>query len=218
MIRGVLFDMDGVMIDSERQSDKGWAYSAKVQGEEMPIWLMNGFKGAPRPDCVKMFDEHFKGRLEYNETRRIRTDFVHRLREKEGIPVKPGLKELLDYLKSAGIPCAVATSTEKSSAEKTLHSIGAWDYLSAVVYGDEVEHGKPHPDIFLKAAERIHVNPRDCIVVEDSIHGIRAGHAAGARVIHVPDTIKIKDDVRALTWHVVDTLAEIPALIEAENS
>ena len=125
---------------------------------------------------------------------------------------------MLDYIREYGIKCAVATSTRRESAEKTLHTIGAWEYLDNVVYGDSVEHGKPEPDIFLAAAGRIGVPPQECIVIEDSINGIKAGHAAGMKVVHVPDTIQIDDTIRALTYCVCEHLGEVPDVIEKLNA
>ena len=164
------------------------------------------------------FDEHFKGRHDYWEARELRTQFVMKLREKEGIPVKKGLFTLLDYLKEQGIVCAVATSTRQESAEHTLHHIGAYDYLKAVVYGDSVEHGKPEPDIFLKAAETIEIPTDECIVIEDSINGIKAGYAAGIKVVHVPDTIQIDEQTRALTYRVCEDLTQVVTVIKELNA
>lgn len=147
----------------------------------------------------------------------MRTDHVYKIRETEEVPVKPGLHMLLDYIKDNGLKCAVATSTQKSSAEKSLHRIGAWDYLSGVVYGDEVEHGKPEPDIFLRAAGFIGCEPSECVVIEDSINGIKAGYAAGMKVIHIPDTIEINDDIRRLTSVVCHSLSDVPDIIDTLN-
>lgn len=215
MIHGVIFDMDGVMIDSERQSNEGWLWAAKQLGVEMPMWLIDSFKGAPNTLSCQFFDNYYKGRIDYWETRKLRTQRVYEIREMEGIPVKKGLFTLLDYIKDQGLRCAVATSTRRESAEKTLHTIGAWDYLDAVAYGDSVEHGKPEPDIFLMAAEAIGEEPSECIVIEDSINGIKAGYAAGMKVIHVPDTIVIDDKIRALTYCVCEELGEVPKVIES---
>ena len=208
MIRGVIFDMDGVMIDSERQSNEGWLWAAEQLGVEMPMWLIDSFKGAPNTLSCQFFDNYYHGKIDYWEARKLRTEHIYKIREKEGLPIKKGLFELLDYIRENGIKCAVATSTRRESAEKTLHTIGAWEYLDNVVYGDSVEHGKPEPDIFLSAADRIGVPPQECIVIEDSINGIKAGHAAGMKVVHVPDTIQIDDTIRALTYCVCEHLGE----------
>lgn len=217
MVSGIIFDMDGVLIDSERQSNEGWLWAAGQLGVDMPMWLIDSFKGAPAELCCKFFDDYYKGVIDYWEAKELRTQYVYKIRETEGIPVKKGVKDIFEYIRNNGLKCAVATSTRRESAEKTLHEIGVWDYLDAVVYGDEVERGKPEPDIFLRAAKAIGVNPSEAVVVEDSINGIKAGYAAGMRVVHIPDTIAIDDDIRKLTYMVCDDLNGLIDVVESIN-
>lgn len=217
MVSGIIFDMDGVLIDSERQSNEGWLWAAGQLGVDMPMWLIDSFKGAPAELCCKFFDDYYKGVIDYWEAKELRTQHVYKIRETEGIPVKKGVKDIFEYIRNNGLKCAVATSTRRESAEKTLHEIGVWDYLDAVVYGDEVERGKPEPDIFLRAAKAIGVNPSEAVVVEDSINGIKAGYAAGMRVVHIPDTIAIDDDIRKLTYMVCADLNGLIDVVESIN-
>ena len=217
MVSGIIFDMDGVLIDSERQSNEGWLWAAGQLGVDMPMWLIDSFKGAPAELCCKFFDDYYKGVIDYWEAKELRTQHVYKIRETEGIPVKKGVKDIFEYIRNNGLKCAVATSTRRESAEKTLHEIGVVDYLDAVVYGDEVERGKPEPDIFLRAAKAIGVNPSEAVVVEDSINGIKAGYAAGMRVVHIPDTIAIDDDIRKLTYMVCDDLNGLIDVVESIN-
>ena len=217
MVSGIIFDMDGILIDSERQSNEGWLWAAWQLGVDMPMWLIDSFKGAPAELCCKFFDDYYKGVIDYWEAKELRTQHVYKIRETEGIPVKKGVKDIFEYIRNNGLKCAVATSTRRESAEKTLHEIGVWDYLDAVVYGDEVEHGKPEPDIFLRAAKAIGVNPSEAVVVEDSINGIKAGYAADMRVVHIPDTIAIDDDIRKLTYMVCDDLNGLIDVVESIN-
>ena len=217
MVSGIIFDMDGILIDSERQSNEGWLWAAGQLGVDMPMWLIDSFKGAPAELCCKFFDDYYKGVIDYWEAKEIRTQHVYKIRETEGIPVKKGVKDIFEYIRNNGLKCAVATSTRRESAEKTLHEIGVWDYLDAVVYGDEVERGKPEPDIFLRAAKAIGVNPSEAVVVEDSINGIKAGYAADMRVVHIPDTIAIDDDIRKLTYMVCADLNGLIDVVESIN-
>lgn len=217
MVSGIIFDMDGILIDSERQSNEGWLWAAGQLGVDMPMWLIDSFKGAPAELCCKFFDDYYKGVIDYWEAKELRTRHVYKIRETEGIPVKKGVKDIFEYIRNNGLKCAVATSTRRESAEKTLHEIGVWDYLDAVVYGDEVEHGKPEPDIFLRAAKAIGVNPSEAVVVEDSINGIKAGYAADMRVVHIPDTIAIGDDIRKLTYMVCGDLNGLIDVVESIN-
>lgn len=217
MVSGIIFDMDGILIDSERQSNEGWIWAAGQLGVDMPMWLIDSFKGAPAELCCKFFDDYYKGVIDYWEAKELRTQYVYKIRETEGIPVKKGVKDIFEYIRNSGLKCAVATSTRRESAEKTLHEIGVRDYLDAVVYGDEVEHGKPEPDIFLRAAKAIGVNPSEAVVVEDSINGIKAGYAADMRVVHIPDTIAIGDDIRKLTYMVCADLNGLIDVVESIN-
>ena len=217
MVSGIIFDMDGVLIDSERQSNEGWLWAAEQLGVDMPMWLIDSFKGAPAELCCKFFDDYYKGAIDYWEAKELRTQHVYKIRETEGIPVKKGVKEVFEYIRNNGLKCAVATSTRRESAEKTLHKIGVCDYLDTVVYGDEVERGKPEPDIFLRAAKAIGVNPSEAVVVEDSINGIKAGYAADMRVVHIPDTIAIDDDIRKLTYMVCADLNGLIDVVESIN-
>ena len=217
MVSGIIFDMDGVLIDSERQSNEGWLWAAGQLGVDMPMWLIDSFKGAPAELCCKFFDDYYKGVIDYWEAKELRTQHVYKIRETEGIPVKKGVKDIFEYIRNSGLKCAVATSTRRESAEKTLHEIGVWDYLDAVVYGDEVEHGKPEPDIFLRAAKAIGISPSEAVVVEDSINGIKAGYAADMRVVHIPDTIAIDDDIRKLTYMVCADLNGLIDVVESIN-
>lgn len=217
MVSGIIFDMDGILIDSERQSNEGWLWAAGQLGVDMPMWLIDSFKGAPAELCCKFFDDYYKGVIDYWEAKELRTQYVYKIRETEGIPVKKGVKDIFEYIRNSGLKCAVATSTRRESAEKTLHEIGVWDYLDAVVYGDEVEYGKPEPDIFLRAAKAIGVNPSEAVVVEDSINGIKAGYAADMRVVHIPDTIAIGDDIRKLTYMVCGDLNGLIDVVESIN-
>ena len=217
MVSGIIFDMDGVLIDSERQSNEGWLWAAEQLGVDMPMWLIDSFKGAPAELCCKFFDDYYKGAIDYWEAKELRTQHVYKIRETEGIPVKNSVKDIFEYIRNNGLKCAVATSTRRESAEKTLHEIGVWDYLDAVVYGDEVEHGKPEPDIFLRAAKAIGISPSEAVVVEDSINGIKAGYAADMRVVHIPDTIAIDDDIRKLTYMVCADLNGLIDVVESIN-
>ena len=217
MVSGIIFDMDGVLIDSERQSNEGWLWAAGQLGVDMPMWLIDSFKGAPAELCCKLFDDYYNGVIDYWEAKELRTQHVYKIRETEGIPVKKGVKDIFEYIRNNGLKCAVATSTRRESAEKTLHEIGVWDYLDAVVYGDEVEYGKPEPDIFLRAAKAIGISPSEAVVVEDSINGIKAGYAADMRVVHIPDTIAIDDDIRKLTYMVCADLNGLIDVVESIN-
>lgn len=209
MIKGIIFDMDGVLIDSERESDEAWAWASKQRDADMPKWLIDSFKGAPTHMSEKYFNDYYQGKFDYWDLRGLRTEYIYKNRETNGISVKCGVYELFEYARKQGLKCAVATSTRRESAYRTLNIIGLWEYLDAVAYGDEVENGKPAPDIFLKAAADLELEPSECVVIEDSINGIKAGFNAKIPVIHVPDTMVIDDDIKAMTTVVCKDLNEV---------
>ena len=137
---------------------------------------------------------------------------------KDGIPVKEGAHELLTYLKDHGYLIGMATSTGHKSAMEHLERTGMLEYFSpnAIITGDMVENGKPAPDIYLLAAERLGVIPSECIGVEDSLNGVRAIHAAGMRAVMIPDIVEPTPEVEALAWKRCEGLPDIIPLLEAE--
>ena len=217
MIKGVLFDMDGLMFDPERLSTHGWKDTAKKLNIDLPSEFINSYKGTSAVYSKKLFKNRFGQDFDYEYARGIRTDYMNSVIEVSGVPVKKGLIELLDYLKVNHILAAVATSTSQLMGEKYLKMAGVYDYFAAVIYGDTVLNGKPEPDIYLKAAQVIGINPKDCFVLEDSPAGISAGFSAGAKVIHIPDQIVIEEDIKLKVFRIVSDLSEVIKLLEIEN-
>ncbi len=217
MVKGVIFDMDGTMFDTERLSTKGWLYAGEKLGEDIPITLTDSFRGRNPITIRKMFAEYFGDKLDYDEARAVKHEYFDEV-TKDSVPYKEGLMELLEYLKEHEIPAAVATSTEKKRASRLLHVSGVEDMITACIFGDMIEKGKPEPDIFLKAAELIGQNPEECLVVEDSAPGLLAGKAAGGYTIYVPDVAVVPEEAKAgITAELAD-LHEVAAWIEKENN
>ena len=217
MIKGVIFDMDGLMFDTERLSTEGWIKCGEVLGIDLDVGFINSFKGTAREYSCKLFKEKFGEDFDYDNARGIRTEYIKDYIDKNSMPVKKGLYELLQFLKDKGIPCAVATSTKKELAEKYFEMTDVKKFFSAFVYGDMVKRGKPEPDIFLKAAEMIGVNICDCLVLEDSPAGISAGYNAGAKVVAVPDMIPLNNEVLNKVRFCVNNLETVREIIKIEN-
>ena len=217
MINGVIFDMDGLMFGTEHLSTKGWQQTAEKLNIDLTIEFINSFKGTSAVYSKQLFKNRFGNDFNYEDARAIRTEYMDSVIEESGVPIKKGLIDLLDYLKTNHILAAVATSTNHVMGEKYLKMAGVHDYFAAVIYGDTVLKGKPEPDIFLKAIQTIGKKPEDCFVLEDSPAGIRAGFAAGAKVIHIPDQIVIKDDIKNKVYKFCSDLNEVITCIETEN-
>jgi HAD superfamily hydrolase (TIGR01509 family) len=149
----------------------------------------------------------------YEALRLKRRDIEYAHIDRYGVPTKPGLESVLGWLEARAFPRAVATSSARATAHRLLQAAGVRQRFEIVVGGDEVTHGKPAPDLFLLAAERLGVAPSDCVVLEDSSAGIRAAHRAGMTPILVPDLQSPEDDVRALAYRICATLHEAETVL-----
>jgi HAD superfamily hydrolase (TIGR01509 family) len=152
------------------------------------------------------------------EARRLRIQHTEETVARNGVPIKEGLGELLDLLDRSGVMKAVATSTERTRALSLLTLAGVLNRFDAVVCGDEVERGKPHPDIFLAAAAKLGRSPIDCMVLEDSESGLTAAHRAGMRPVLVPDLKAPSQEALALAFRVFPTLTEVQGFLAGELS
>ena len=194
----VLFDMDGLILDSERIAKQIWEETIKGLGFEVGPTVYKKMIGRNRKDSTLLLKEIFgpefpvKSCFEQAEKR-----YIAEIKEK-GVPIKKGLLSLLSYLKKEAIPIAVATSTNREKAILKLTRTNLISEFSTIVAGDEVSLGKPAPDIFLKAAEKIKVEPSRCFVLEDSFAGIRAAFAAKMSPIMVPDLVEPDESIRSL--------------------
>lgn len=218
-IEAVVFDMDGLLLDTERLSFKAYCRTSEVFGlvaDEalfMSLIGLNHVAGTARlaeglagfADAA-LFDQHWQ--REFAE------------HAEAGIPVKPGVTALLDGLAAAGIPYAIATSTKTETALKHLAATGLVERFGVLVGGDQVRHGKPAPDIYLEAAARLGTRPTLCAAFEDSENGVRAAMAAGMTTVQIPDLKHPTDDFLRLGHLVAPDLMSGAALIAlpiAEN-
>ncbi len=145
MVKGVIFDMDGAMFDTERLSTKGWIYAGKKLGVDIPAALTDSFRGRNPQAIRKKFAAYFGDRLDYDTARAMKHEYFDEV-TKESVPHKEGLQDLLEYLKEHEIPAVVATSTERKRASRLIHMSGIEHLISNAIYGDMVECGKPEPD------------------------------------------------------------------------
>ena len=190
----IIFDMDGLMIDTEPTSKEGWRLGLMHHGHEMSEDLFIQMLGTTLTSVKKLLCAHFGPDFDFDSVHKIRTDYFVSHNEKYGIPMKKGLLHILNRIDELGLKKCVATSTEWDSMEKKLKGLDLLSRFDGFVTGDQVSAGKPNPEIFLKAAQLIGVDPGVCVVLEDSIAGVTAGHAAGMRVVMVPDIVQPDQD------------------------
>jgi HAD superfamily hydrolase (TIGR01509 family) len=211
--QAVLFDMDGLMLDSERAILDCLAQAAVEQGHDLPHSLWLQMVGGSEAVCRALLHEY----LDAGQAQAL-LDRAHALYEvvvDAGVPHRPGIVELLDWLQVHGIPCAVATSTKRPLALRKLRAAGLLHRFEAVCTSSDVAHPKPAPDVYLLAASTLQVDPRYCLVLEDSPTGVRAALAAGMTPVQVPDMLPPDDAVRALRHRIVASLGDAQRLLEA---
>jgi len=208
-VGAVIFDMDGLMLDSEQMAKTAWGRALADWGLALPDDLYLQLIGRAAPDTKALLFAAFGSALPIEEAYARKQEYLDQEIALNGVALKPGLLELLAFLDAAGTPKAVASSTHRAFVLRKLGIAGVIARFDALACGDEVANGKPAPDVFLLAAERLGVSPWPCIVLEDSDAGIRGAHAAGMIPILVPDLKLPSAEVAALAYRVFPSLLEV---------
>jgi HAD superfamily hydrolase (TIGR01509 family) len=213
-IEAVIFDMDGLLIDTEAVYLGALQAAARTMGLEMPIDFCHSMIGIPGRECNVMLQDFFGPAFVLDTFNGHFAAHVEKVLEAR-VPVKPGAVELLDFLRDRGLPLAIATSSRAVTVQRHLGRAGLLDRFQAIATRYDVERGKPYPDVYLEAARRLGVVPAHCVALEDSNPGATAAHAAGAMTIMVPDILPPTEEVRAMGVHVVADLHEALRLLRA---
>lgn len=217
MIQGLIFDMDGLIFDSERVVQRSWNIAGKELGYEdfgQHIYQTIGFNVTRR---IQYFLETVGRDFPYEEFN-VRTRTIFReIVDLEGLKIKPGARELIMFAKTQGYQIALATSSRRESATKNLLQGKLLHLFDAMVCGDMVQNAKPDPEIYLKASELIGLAPQECLVLEDSPAGVKAAFAAGMPVIIVPDLVLPDDEIRTLAMYQMNSLNEVIELIQKKE-
>ncbi len=209
-IRGAVFDMDGLLLDTERVVDKAWDEAAALTGFTDVQRAKLGCKGLNEASTRAFFLRTYGEAFDYQTFRDLTRKLAHEVLDVR-VPVKEGAAHLLETLQRHGIALAVASSTREVTVRDQLERAGLLSYFSAVITGDMVTKGKPHPEIFQMACEALSLPPEQCLAFEDSVNGIRSAYRAGMYPVHVPDLVLANGETRALAWK------EFSSLTEAEN-
>lgn len=212
-IKAVIFDMDGLMLDTERIAQQMWQQTGRENGFEIDDEVYLGAIGRTANDTSMIFRQKFGEDFPFESMYARKQALLHEAITNDAIPVKAGLYELLDLLEERGIPKAVATSTPRKTAVVKLTKTALIDRFPIIVCGDEVANGKPAPDIFLKAATGLGIAPANCLVLEDSESGIKAAHAGGMIPVNVPDMKQPSTEVRQIAYRVINSLRDVPLLL-----
>lgn len=218
MIKYAIFDMDGTLFDTEEMFCRSWLETSERYGLENALRVYEGVAGASADTAKKILRESYKDRVDPDSFFAERTQLTVEIFEREGIPVKPGCLELLEFLKSREIPMAVGTSTPMYITEKNLKSAGVYDYFCDIVTSEMVKNGKPSPDIFLEAGKRIGAVPSETIVCEDSTNGLRAAYAAGMKPVFIFDRQMPDAETLSHVYARCETLGGVIDVIKKENN
>lgn len=190
--------------------------AAAEQGTCLEEEFLCTIRGMNYRDASTRFLERFGDEYDYSEMRRKKTEYFARLREERGLPVKPGLYELLAYLKEHDYKIALATASSLEYSEKNLKESGVADYFRYIVTGDTVEHAKPDPEIFLNTARVLEEAPENCLVLEDSLNGVEAGIKGGFITVMVPDLTWPDEALSARLSRVCESLLDVKEWMEKE--
>lgn len=217
MVKAVIFDMDGVLIDTEKYLNIYWRQAAKEAGFDMTREHALQIRSLAAKFAGPYLQSIFGPEFDYEKIRARRKELMNAQLAKNGIEKKPGVDELLDYLHEKGIRAAVATATDEVRAKAYLSEIGIYEKFDKVICATMVANGKPAPDIYLYACEQIGERPQDCIGVEDSPNGIKSASAAGLHVVMVPDLTQPTEEDWKRIEAKVDSLDEIKRLLEGTH-
>ncbi|MFU0832486.1 MAG: HAD family phosphatase [Oscillospiraceae bacterium] len=217
MIRAVIFDMDGLMFDTEKLCHTATAQVSRELGCPDLTDFARNLIGRNEKECVRRYTEFFGDELFYRRFYTRRQEIIDAIIRENGVPVKPGLFELLDFLKQSGFLLAVATSTSQKHALSYLEQTGAAPYFDRMVFGDMLEKSKPAPDIYLKAAEELQVPPKNCVALEDSPLGIRSAHDAGMTTIMIPDLVQPDESLKRIYDYCEPSLFAVIDLLQDKH-
>lgn len=216
MIKALLFDMDGLLLDSERVVQYSW----NVAGEQLGygkvgehIYNTLGMNATGR---IAYFKQALGEEFPYDEFQALSRKAFFEVADNEGIPLKQGAKELISYAKQMGYRVGLVTSSRREYAVDILTKAGIFQYFDGCMFGDMVTKSKPDPEIYRKSAEILGVRPEYCIAFEDAPAGVESATAAGIDVIMVPDLVKPDEETKMRAWKVLDTLDEAIALLRME--
>ncbi len=212
-IKGAVFDMDGLMFDTENLTYQLQKQILKNDGFDFSLEDYKQSVGKRLADLLPFFQKLFGEDFDAEGFRQKCREAYIKYTDEYGVPLKPGLNEILKKLKSEKIKIALATSTTSRSAKRTLKIAGVLDYFDEFVCAEDVENGKPDPEPFLKAAWKLSLNPNECLALEDSSNGIKSAHSAGMITVMIPDLIEPTEDIKNKCDYIFNNLNDVLTIV-----
>lgn len=217
MIKAVIFDMDGLMIDSERVTFEGYQHVLAKENLTMSEEKYKTLLGKPVKAVHDLFKEDYGPQYDVDQIIKDVHAYIAKRFETEGVPLKPGLVELLKYLKENNYKTIIATSSHRNRVDLIVKQAQIDQYFDDSICGDEVTKGKPNPEVFLKACQKLQVSPQDALVLEDSESGINAAYNAEIKVIGIPDMKYPEEKYVKMTYKIMDDLFQVKDFLEENN-
>lgn len=213
MIKAVLFDMDGLLLDTEKLLVRFWQEAASEAGFNMTREIALNIRSMHRSFAVPYLKSVLGDNFDYAKTRARRMELMSDYLAENGLELKKGAKELLTYLNKNNIPAAVVTATDSERAEKYLKETGIFGYFERIISATMVKEGKPKPDIYLYAAEQLGLEPCECAALEDSPNGVKSAASAGCRTIMVPDLTEPDEELSGIIAARANSLEDVVEII-----
>lgn len=217
MIKAIVFDMDGVLFDTEKVGVQAWNLVGDKLGIDDVDYLISNCRGLNEEDTKRFINEKYNGKFSGEECLKLLHKNHSAIIKESGVPLKKGVYELLSYLKDNKYTIALASSTRKEIVINYLKEVDILKYFDAIVTGDMIKKGKPEPDIYLRACKEINKDPKDCIAIEDSFNGIKSAYRAGMNVIMVPDMVEATDEIEKLLYKKFESLLEVKEFLISLN-
>ena len=208
MIKLVIFDVDGTLVDSESVYVKAALKNIEVNHYNIPMSAIMGIIGQNRVAGRKLIESTQDDSFNYDKYIKDFEKIRNQILENEPYKLKKGALNILNYCKKHNIKMAIATSTARDKQSKVLTELGIIDYFDYMVFGDEIKNSKPAPDIYLKVYEHYNIDKDEMIIYEDSKNGILSAHNAGIRVVYIKDIVDVEEEVTSLCYKQVKDLDE----------
>lgn len=216
IIKAIIFDMDGTMIDTEKIKENGWKYAGSCQNIRIDDKILSEIRGTNKEYCKEFMNKKFK-KINFEKLYNDRNEFIERYLNVNGIKIKEGLLYILRFLKNNNYKIAVASSSEEETIRRYLAQINVLDFFDVIVAGDMVERGKPNPDIYLKAMELLNMSKQQCMGIEDSNNGIMSVYRAGLKPIMIPDLEQPTEEVKNILYVKLNSLIEVKELLQMDK-
>ncbi len=213
MIKGAIFDMDGVLINSEILYQRFWIEALKFFGYNATENHILSLRSLTGKNAEKKLKSFFGEELNYKKVKEKRIELMDNYISKNGVEAKPGGNFILQYLKEKGIKLALATSSPLERAKEHLSLVGLYKYFDEFVCGSMVKNSKPQPDIYLLAAKKLNLPSEECIAVEDSPNGAIAGINAGCKTVFIPDLTPCPEELKSRIFALCSNLREIKDIL-----